>query len=302
MAVVGVAALTVGIGSAIAAESDVAGDDEALVVSAADDELVQRLLALEPDLPEVLPSSATLADDGVDALLTGSFTSARSTFDAVEEQLRQLFIDADDASTGAGDAVSDVAYGLLLERQAMLVLEETDGSDSTRPLDVSDARDDAGNAIDADGPYGSLQTALEILLDGRELQRSGYEVLADLPAGVDENGVFGDRYAALLDYRDATEVTLREIASTDSVQLLVGIERYDAPIGVAHSLGVTYVCVDREAYLELDDATDVARIAGSIVQPDAACRDAARVAGLSLSEQVAVDELLDGVATAVGTG
>ena len=292
---VGVAAL----GSAVAAEGD---GDEALVVAATDEELVDALLALEDDIPAPLPSSASLAADGVDALLTGSFTSARSTFDALEEDLRALFIDADETPTAVGDAVSDVTRGLLMERQALLVLEETDRADDARPLDVSDARDDDGNAIDADGLYGRTITALDLLIDARELQRIGYSVLEDLPAGVDENGVLAARSAELITYRDQTEIQLRTIASTESEQMLVMVERFDAPIGIAHSLGVTYLCVDREAYFDLEEAPEAERIAGSVEPPDAACAEAAQMAGLSLTEQVATDALLDGVTTAVGTG
>lgn len=297
-------ALTVGIGSAIAAEGEpdaVEAADE-LVVGAADEELVERLLVIEADLPAPLPSSAELAADGVDALLTGSFTSARSTFDSMEDQLRDLFVDADDATTEIGEAVASVAHGLLLERQGLLVLEETDQSDETRPLDVSDARDDDGNAIDADGYHGRQTTALRILLESRELQRAGYAVLRELPKGVDENGVLAARWVQLVDYRDGTEVQLRQVAATESEQLLVEVARYDAPLGVAQSLGVAYVCVDRVAYELLAEAPESERIAASITLPDEDCSETARLAGLPLSEQVAVDELLDGVETAVGTG
>lgn len=300
-AFVGVAVLTVGIGSAIAAESEPVTEDVPVVAVGADDEeLTARLLELEPQIPAPLPTSADLAEDGVDALLTGSFTSSRSTFDALEDDLRSLFVDGDDATTAVGDAVSAVAHGLLLERQAMLVLEETDASDQIRPLDVSDTRDDRDNAIDADGLYGREITALNILDEARELQVTGYDTLADLD--VEGADVFADRYASLVSYEDGVGLQLREVAGRESEQLLVEIDRYDSPIGIAHSVGVTYVCVNREAYMELADAPVVERLTGSVEVPDADCRESARVAGLSLSEQVAVDELMDGVETAVGTG
>ena len=301
MAMVAGAAMTVGIGSAIAAES---GQDEPVevVVAAADEGLVEQLLVLEGEVPAPLPTTAELAADGVDALLTGSFTSARSTFDQLESDLRALYVAADESTSPVGDAIASVTYGLLLERQALTVLEETDGSDEERPLDVSDARDDDGNAIDADGLYGRLAIGLDVLLEARAHQREGYGVLAGLPAAADENAVFRARHLELLDYEDGTEVQLREVASAASTQLLVEIERYDAPLGVAHSVGVTYVCVDREAYAALADADEVTRLAGSVEWPDADCREAARLAGLTLDEQVAVDPLLDGIETAVGTG
>ena len=195
-----------------------------------------------------------------------------------------------------------MTHGLLLERQALLVLEETDGSEDVRPLDVSDARDEDGTAIDADGLYGRQVVALDILLGARAEQRAGYEALSTLPPGVDDQATFAARHLELLDYRDGTEVVLRDVASTESTQMLVEVERYTAPIGVAQAVGVTYVCVDRVAYSALADAPEIERLAGSIAMPDEECRAAARLAGLPLSEQVAVDPMLDGVETAVGAG
>lgn len=300
VAVIGAGALAVGIGSALATEGDDA--DETVVVTASDDELIERLLEIEEQLPPPLPSTVDLNRDNIDVQLAGSFSSARSTFDALEGDLRALFVDADEADSTVAEAIADVTFGLLTERQALTVLEETDPLDEARPLDATDARDDDDNAIDADGLYGRLQTGLDILLEARELQRAGYDVLADLPEGADDAGVFDDRLAALTAYRDTTGIRLRTIASQPTEQLFVVVERFEAPLGVAHVLGVTYVCVDREAYFALADASPVERIAGSVEPADAACTQAAQTAGLSLSEQVAVDDLLDGVETAVGTG
>lgn len=316
VAVAAAVALTAGIGSAIAAESDgepvvpedeaVAGDaeegvgDEDVPVAAGDEALVERLLEIEPDLPAPLPSAVERSSDLVDGMLTGSFTSSRSTLDSLQDQLRGLYVDGEEAGTAIGGAVSQVAHGLLLERQAMVILEDTDATTETRPLDLSDARDDDGNAIDADGLHGWETAGLEILFDARDLQHDGYETLS--LAEVAGREVFADRAAQLVADRDGTGIALREVAAADSGQMLLEVERYDAPVGVAHARGVTFVCVDRKQYASLQGEPPSVRVAASVEVPDQACRDAARLAGLPLSEQILVDPLMEGVETEVGTG
>lgn len=277
-----VAALT----GAIAAEGD--GDGDAIAATEADLALADRLLELQDDLPPLVPTEADLAANQLDPVLLGSFTSARSTLDRLEDEIRQLYIDGDDAGTAVGDAVAAVTRGLLIERQAHLVLEESDGSTNPRPLDSSDARNEDGLAIDADGLLGLESVGIELLLEARDLQRAGYEVLEELE-GADS------RFAAKLDelqtYEDTVAVTMRVAASEFADELLVPVDRYDAPIGVPRAVSVTYVCVDREQYLALADLSRAERIAGSLKEPATGeCTDIARRAGLSLADQQALQE------------
>lgn len=286
-----VAALVAALGSAIAAEGDGDGDDVA--VTGNDQVLVDGLLALQDDLPPLVPTEAQLAANQLDPVLLGSFTSARSTLDRLEDDIRQLFIDGDAATTAVGDAVAGVARGLLIERQAYIVLEQSDGSTNPRPLDSSNARDEDGIAIDADGLLGLESVGIELLIQARDLQRAGYEVLVELEAA---DAAFADRLAELRDYEDEVAVTLRIAASMSTDELLVPVDRYDAPVGVARAVSVTYACVDREAYMALADLPEPERIAASIEEePGEECASIARRAGLSLEDQQALQE---GAATA----
>lgn len=286
-----VAVLVAALGSAIAAEGD--GDAaEQVGVSAADQVLLDDLLALQGELPELVPTAAQLAANDLDPVLLGSFTTARSTLDRLEDDLRTLYIDGDAARTPVGDGVADVAGGLLLERQAHLLLEESDGSTNPRPLDSSDARTADGIAIDADGLLGLESTGIDLLLEARDQQLRGYELLATAQ-GADP--AFAEQAATLRDYADEVGTTLRVVTSAASDELLVPTDRYEAPIGVPRATSVTYVCVDRDAYMMLVDMPMDQRIAGSAVDnPSQDCLDVARRAGLSLEDQQAQQATDDG--------
>jgi len=272
------------LGSALAAD----GDGDAIAVTGDDQALMDRLVAIQGDLPDLLPTEADIAANQLDPVLLGSFTSARSTFDRLEDDIRQLFIDGDEAGTAVGDAVAGVARGLLIERQAYLVLEESDGSTNPRPLDSSNARTEDGLAIDADGLLGLESVGIDLLIEARDLQRAGYEVLGDVEAA---DPSFAARLAELQAYQDEVEVTLRVAASRATDELLVPAGRYDAPIGVPRAVSVSYVCVDREQYRELADLPQAERVAASLTDPPSAeCSDLARRAGLSLEDQQAAVE------------
>ncbi len=288
---VAAAGLLAALGSAIAAEGD--GDDgDVLAVSDADQVLIDGLLALQDDLPELVPTEAQLAANDLDPVLLGSFTSARSTIDRLEDDIRALYIDGDAAGTAVGDAVSSVARGLLIERQAYIVLEQSDGSTNPRPLDSSNARTEDGIAIDADGLLGLETTGIDLLLQARDLQRAGYEVLAAVESA---DAAFEDRLAELRAYEDEVAVTLRIVTSANTDELLVPVDRYDAPIGVPRATSVTYVCVDRAEYMALADLPEDERIAASVEEvPGRECADLARRAGLSLEDQQAFVEGTEG--------
>lgn len=278
------AGLVVALGSAIAAEGD--GDGDPVAVTGGDQELVDALVSLHDELPELVPTEADLAANELDPVLLGSFTTARSTLDRLEDDIRQLFIDGDSAGTAVGDAVASVARGLLIERQALIVLEESDGSTNPRPLDSSNARTEDGIAIDADGLLGLESVGIDLLIQARDLQRVGYEVLTDVEAA---DPVLAQRLDELLTYENEVGVVLRIVTSAASDELLVPTDRYDAPIGVPRATSVTYVCVDRERYFALADLPVAERLAGSIEEvPSQECTDIARRAGLSLGDQQAL--------------
>lgn len=261
------------VGIAVAAE----GGADTVAVAADDGAIVAELLRLEVEVPEQLPTAATLVEADADVSLAGSFASTRSEFDRIEADLRALYVASDSAQTAVGDAIALVTSGLLEERQGLLVLEAVDTVADARPIDASDARDDAGVAIDADGLAGQTQLGISILLDARAQQLDGYAVLRDLDAELDPSEVFDGRYLELQEYGDTVGSTLRLAAGERSAQLLVPSTRFEAPVGVAPAVSVTYVCVDRDDYLALADLPAEERIAGSLeVEPDEECAEAAR--------------------------
>lgn len=283
------AGLVVALGSAIAAEGD--GDGDEVAVTGGDQALVDGLLAVQGELPELVPTAADLAANQLDPVLLGSFTTARSTLDRLEDDIRQLFIDGDGAGTAVGDAVASVARGLLIERQGLIVLEESDGSTNPRPLDSSNARTEGGIAIDADGLLGLESVGIDLLIQARDLQRVGYDVLADVQSA---DPAFAGRLDELITYEDEVGVVLRIVTSAATDELLVPTDRYDAPIGVPRATSVTYVCVDRERYFALADLPRAERLAGSIEEvPSQECTDIARRAGLSLEDQQALADAED---------
>lgn len=290
IAAVAAAGLAAALGSALAAEGE---DDAALVVAGGDEELIDRLLVLEQEIPAPLPSAAELASNELDAVLSGSFTTARTALDQLEPDLRALFVSADEAETAVGDAIADVTSALLLERQALMVLEDADGSADARPIDASDARTEDGVALDADGELGLALVGVDLLLSARTDQAGGYGVLAELTTE-DERDVFDGRAATLVSYVQDVGVDLRRISARESAQILVPTSRFDAPVGVARATAATYACVDRALYLELADSPQAERVAAAaIAPPDPECVEAARRAGLSLDDQQALAETTD---------
>jgi hypothetical protein len=297
-ALAGAVVLTAAIGVAFATESD--GDGNAELVTAQDDSLVARLLELESGVPAPLPSQVYLDSSSADVRFVGSFTSARAQLDGIEDELRQLFIDAEVVRTDVGIAIADVTRGLLLERQALLVLEAAAGATDRRPTDGSDARDKDGVAVDADGLVGRQIIGMQLALDARSAQRDGYAVLAAL---ADNGPAFEERLRELASYATDVEPDLIAASGRSSMQMLVPIARYGSPLGVAVAVGVSYVCVDRDAYEALATATPTEQLVGSIVEtPDPACADVARRAGLDLTQQIAEDQTLTGVVTSDANG
>lgn len=275
------AAAAAAIGIATAQDEGEATD---VTATGADVQLVERLLELEADLPPQVPDEVLVDEEEADASLDGAFGEARISFDAIEGELRQLFVEADDANTAVGDAVASVTSGLLLERQAVIALEEADDLDVARPVDSSDATNAAGLAIDADDPTGLTLIGVDLLLDARLRQLVGYDVLRLLD-DQDPSGVFDERFDEVDAYDDSVDPLLRAAVGLPSDQLVVAVDRFDAPVGEARATASQYVCVDRAVYLEAIAAgqdTATATVAAA-VEPDDACEAALEVAEQPLS-------------------
>lgn len=258
--------------------------DDAVQATGADAELVDRLLEIEQELPGLVPDSVEVAEEEADATLDGSFGQARIALDALEADLRQLFVDADDAGTAVGDAVSDVTRGLLLEREAIIALEQADDYDVERPVDSSDATDATNIAIDADDAMGLTLIGVDLLLDARMRELAGYEVLATLGDDTDPTGTFEGRTDDLREYAESIDPLLRAAVGIETDQLLVAVGRFDAPVGQARATASEYVCVERETYLQAIAAGESVAVAtlAAVAEPNDFCEATARAAGAPL--------------------
>lgn len=221
-------------------EEDVAIAADA--VTAADQQLLDTLLEVETERPPFVPDVVDVDDEVTAVTIDAAFGEARIGFDAIQGQLQMLFVDGEDAGTATGLAVSSVANGLLLEREAVTVLEEADELDIERPVDSSDTRDENDLALDADEPTGVREFGIRLLLDARLLQYVGYVQLAEL------DPVFADRLETILDYADTVDPVLRDAAGLPADQLIVTVDRFDAPVGEARATATSYVCVNRSVY------------------------------------------------------
>lgn len=249
------------------------GQDEAAIpadeVTSADQELLDALLDVEADRPPFVPEDVTSEDDVADATIDAPFGESRIAFDAIEGQLLTLFIDGEDAGTTTGLAVSAVANGLLLEREAVQVLEEADDLDAARDVDSSDERDENGLAIDADDPTGTTLVGVDLLLQARVRQLLGYTQLVDI------DPVFADRFETTLDYVLEVDPLLRRAVGLPDDQLVVTLDRFDAPVGEARATAASYLCVDRTTYqaLTAGGATPEEAAAIAFNAADTVCED-----------------------------
>jgi hypothetical protein len=253
----------------VASAQDDGADAEAppLTAEGADAELLDRLLDIEADRPPFAPDAVLVDPEVADATLDGAFGEARIALDALEGELQTLFVDADDAGTPTGAAIALVTNGLLLEREAVTVLEEADDLDVARPVDSSDATDANGLAIDADDPTGTTLVGVDLLLDARLRQLSGYLLLADL------DDLLADRYDTLEDYALEVDPLLREAVGLPADQLVVTVDRFDAPVGQARAAAASFVCVNRTVYLAAisNGSTTQEATALAATEPDDGC-------------------------------
>ena len=243
--VVGALALAaLGVTGALAQSDDAAG-------GASDADLLERLDALDPDLPTELPVAnvefSALASGGE---LVGEATSARAILDLVEPDLRALFVDADDADGPAADAVALIARGWLDVWTGTAALSTAEGHDLAFP---AEAEDDLGVATGADELRGSREVGLELLLLGSDRLLAGYSSLTELnSAEAAPQAVIDARTASLELYDDERVPKLAAYLSEPAPSVLVPVDRFetDAPGVRSRATAMTLTCIDREALEE----------------------------------------------------
>lgn len=237
-----------------------------------DEQLIDRLVAIEQQLPSLPPETVDVVPDETWATFTGDFTGARVALDTVADDARDLFITAEESGGPVASAVAEVARGILVLRHGYQYLAEWETHDLTFPLDATD-EDDV--ATGADELYGAAQTGFALVMDGRGRTLPGYAILRDAEAAdADEKALFDTRYQLELDFEASTKAALARAASFPSTQVMAPVERFvsTAPGTEARARAVTVVCIDREAY-EAAGVVDAEAVAALVTVPADDCPD-----------------------------
>ena len=238
------AAVALGVGGAIAQ-----GDDAP--TGSSPDDLLERLALLEAGLPgEVFPTGVTLDAETSFATFEGDATSVRAVLDTLEPDLRQLFIDADDADGEVAEAVSLVAQGWLDVWTGSASIGAAESHDLAFPME---ATDDFGVAAGADDLRGSLETGLSLVLQGRERHLEGYDALRELnPAEPAIQAQLDDRARAARTFDEEIRPLVLAALGETTTSVMVPTERFttDAPGVQSRATSMTVTCIDRAAYDE----------------------------------------------------
>lgn len=242
----------------IGAGAAVAQSDDGVATGSSPDALLERLDALEADLPsQVPPSGVQLSTASAWGTLQGDATSVRAILDTLEPDLRQLFIDADDAEGDVAEGVALVARGWLDIWTGTTSIAVAESADLAFPLGTTDAR---GVATGADELRGPIEVGLELLLQGQHRHLAGYGLLSELAeAPLDAQLRLDDRASDAAVFDEQVRPAALDMLSQPSPSVLVPTDRFetDAPGVRSRATSLSAVCVDREALEELGGtATD----------------------------------------------
>lgn len=240
------AAVALGVGGAIA-------EDGAVPTGTGPQDLLERLDALEDDLPqEIFPTAVTLDAETSFATFAGDATSTHAVLDTMETDLRGLFIDADDADGEVAAAIALVAQGWLDVWTGSASIGAAESNDLQFPMEATDG---LGAAAGADQLRGSYETGLQLVLQGRARHLEGYGALQEQhPAAPAIQARLDDRarWSRTFDEEVRPRVLVALSGATSSI--LVPVERFvtDAPGVRSRASSVTMMCVDRAGYEALD--------------------------------------------------
>ena len=229
-----------------------AADSHDTVGGNSPEQLLERLDALENDLPDDGPVSEVLLDDEVTwGEVVGDATGVRSTLDTLEPDLRALFIDADEADGAVADAVAEVSRGWLDLWQGAASIATAEGHDLDFPVETTD---DMGVATGADELRGAIEVGVELALAGHARHLAGYVELREL--GEADPGAqtrFDERAEAAEAYDAEIRPRAVLLLSQQTTSVLVPVARFasSAPGVESRAASVEVVCVDRQALEEL---------------------------------------------------
>lgn len=240
-----VAALSVG-ALAVGAGATVLQDDQQAPPV---DELVDRLVELERQLPELPPTEVVLTDETTWGELTGDFTGAKVTIDSLADAARELFIEANEAKPDPiATAVASAARSILIFQEGYGLLAEYEAYDLAFPVEDID---DEGVSTGADEPYGLAEAGLRLVLDAHARRLAAFGLLRDADVVDDtERQFFETLYRAEVDFDTEMRPLIHRILSLDTTEVMRAIDRFStsAPGTEARARVFTVVCIPREAY------------------------------------------------------
>lgn len=234
---------------------------------ASDEELIDRLVALEQQLPVLPPVEVLIDPEETWAELSGDFTGARVALDTVADEARSLFVTAEESGGPVAEAVADAARAMLVLRAGYTHLAEWETHDLAFPLD---ATDDDDVAAGADELYGEAEVGLSLVLDARERSLTAYALLRDSEAADgDERAVLEARHRAEVEFDRSTKPDVHRALSYDTTQVLVTVSRFvtSAPGTESRAKVMRVVCIDRDAYTTAEvPAADEAALASLVTE------------------------------------
>jgi hypothetical protein len=244
--------LSVGIGLAAMIASLLGGQVVASALQGDDqapEGLVDRLVAIERELPSLPPDEVVVIEEESFAEFPGDFVGARFALDDLADRTRDLYIDAEEADGPIATAVADAARAILIQREGYELLADFEGHDLAFPLDDFDAD---GVSTGADTLYGRGEAGLMLLLDANARWLSAHEILRDTElADQAERQVFADAYDIARDFGSVTRPRIHRALSIDTTQVIRPVDRFEttAPGSEARARTLRVVCLPREAYL-----------------------------------------------------
>lgn len=222
---------------------------------ASPDQLVDRLVAIENELPTPLPpDEVIISEDETWAEFLGDFTGTKIALDGVVDEARQLFIEADDASGDVADAVATVARNWVLMQNAFTYLEAWRSEDLTFPLDTFD---ETNTATGADSGLAYAEIGFMIQIEAHQAMYPAYDVLRRAEdADASERALFDGRYETVEGHISLLIPQLRRALSEETRQVIVTLDRFEttAPGVEARARVMTMTCIDRDAYLAIRGA------------------------------------------------
>lgn len=205
---------------------------------------VERLVALEQEVPPLPPETVTVDDDASWGRLQGDFAGAKVLLDTVADRARDLFVEASDADGPVAAAVADGARGILELGEAYDLLATWEAYDLPFPLEGSDAE---GVATGADEAYGLAEAGLRLLLEAHARRLEAFAALHRAAPSGPTATVVAARHDAEVAFDSDVRPALHRALSLDTTAVAHVLDRFTttAP-GVEARARTTHVaCVPR---------------------------------------------------------